>query len=560
MYKMLIVEDERWEREGLLDFLDWASMGIAVIETAADGIEGLDKALEFRPDIIITDIQMPGRNGIEMAKLVLDQLPEVRIVVLTGYDDFGYARDALRFGAVDYVLKPVGEEELLSTMEKVVRGCEENRLKRSEEERLWLEKDAVHHLALRQRLMDLLLSRAEEAARQQTISELQAGGYLEGELCSIWICAQPAALQLPEAEQLEQLAGRMLGRKVLVHPAGQGILGACFILLIALRADEAGLQPQLAFQLLQELELLQEGGGPAPLDGSQREDARQERDGWMVQTGPAAWIIGTGRPAAPAAAAGESFREAQNAFQYALFNGLSGVLAAEEEQLARQQFTRDADPFSVQFRELAKRLRHDLGSGSPAEPVLDGLFALLAGHPGAGRSYIASQLGGVIESCSALAMPAAQATTAFAAGHMEALLSCRTLTEMRDYTAAVVDDMARLLEEKRGRKDDYLINRVIQLIEEQYGNQELSLAYLAGEVFVSPNHLGMIFKKKTGKTPSEYIQEFRLQRAEEMLRTGKQRIAVVAELIGIPNPSYFGLLYKQVYGMTPGEYREFVQR
>jgi two-component system response regulator YesN len=107
MFRMLIVEDERWEREGLVEFLDWESLGISVAETAVDGIEGLDKALEMKPDIIITDIQMPGRNGIDMARLVLEQLPEVRIVVLTGYDDFEFARAALRFGAVDYVLKAV---------------------------------------------------------------------------------------------------------------------------------------------------------------------------------------------------------------------------------------------------------------------------------------------------------------------------------------------------------------------------------------------------------------------------------------------------------------------
>ncbi|KAI7248998.1 hypothetical protein KC345_g11791, partial [Hortaea werneckii] len=106
MFKMLIVEDERWEREGLVEFLDWESMGISVVETASDGIEGMDKALEMEPDIIITDIQMPGRSGIEMARLIMEQLRDVRIVVLTGYDDFEYAREALRFGAVDYVLKP----------------------------------------------------------------------------------------------------------------------------------------------------------------------------------------------------------------------------------------------------------------------------------------------------------------------------------------------------------------------------------------------------------------------------------------------------------------------
>lgn len=547
MFRMLIVEDERWEREGLVEFLDWESMGISVVETAADGIEGLDKALELKPDIIITDIQMPGRNGIEMAKLVLEQLPGVRIVVLTGYDDFGFAREALRFGAVDYVLKPVGEEEMLGTMLKVVQGCEDQLLKRREEELIRLEKDAVHHLSLRQQVMDLLLGRGGGETQQQTINELRDNGYLEADAFSVWLCSGPGLLPKPDTMEMEQIARSVLGRQVLVHSAaagaGQGI-HAAFVLLIALQQDELSMQTQLAEKLLQALHLR-----PASADDMARE-----------QIDPPGRIISIGSPREDIGFISESYRESQSAFNFAVFNGLGGVVAADGEQAARKQFTKDSEVFTQQFRELAKRLRHDLGSGGATGPVMDELFTLLAAHPGAGRSYIASLLGGVIESCSSLAMPAAQATTAVATNHMEALLAGSRLPDMRAYTAGVIGEMALLLEEKRNRKDDYLINRVIDLIEQQYGNQDLSLAYLAGEVFVSPNHLGMIFKKKTGKTPSEYIQEYRLARAEEMLRTTKQRIAVVAELIGIPNPSYFGLLYKQVYGMTPGEYREFVQR
>jgi two-component system response regulator YesN len=391
--------------------------------------------------------------------------------------------------------------------------------------------------------MDLLLERGGGEAQRQTISELRNNGYLEAAAFSVWLCSQPGLSPTLDTIEMEQIAGTVLGRQVLVHSGGQGIQAA-YVLLIALQQDELSLQTQLAEKLLQALDLLPGSG----------DDLGQER------VAPAGWIIGTGSPRENIGFISESFRETQSVFNFAVFNGLSGVVAADVEQLARKQFTKDSERFTHQFRELAKRLRYDLGSGGSTGPVMDELFSLLGAHPGAGRSYIATLLGGVLESCSSLALPAAQAATAVATNHMEALLACSRLLEMGAYTAGVIDEMAGLLEEKRNRKDDYLINRVIVLIEQQYGNQELSLAYLAGEVFVSPNHLGMIFKKKTGKTPSEYIQEFRLARAEEMLRTTKQRIAVVAEQIGIPNASYFGLLYKQVYGMTPGEYREFVQR
>ncbi|MCL6602752.1 MAG: response regulator [Paenibacillus sp.] len=529
MYKMLIVEDERWEREGLVDFLDWESMGISTVETASDGIEGLERAFSIKPDIVITDIQMPGRNGIEMAKLILERLPEVRIVVLTGYDDFEYAREALRFGAVDYVLKPVEEEEMLGTMLKVVQGCEE--------------KAAVRHVSLRQSCMDLLLNRIEHETKMDTISELLQNGYLEANAFSVWVFSLSIISPPFDTSQLEQAAVKALQRRVLVHSVGEGGRSK-FAVLIPLQKEEVGQQKQIAGELLKELETLVVRGNTI-----------QQEQSEFVR-----WTFGIGSPKDRIDLISESFRESLNTLNYAVFNDLFGLTEAVDEHLARKQFTLRSEEFTHHFREITKRIKHDLGSGNQTELVLDELFNFLAVHPGAGKSYIAALLGGLIESFSSLAMPTGKAATSVATGHMEALLACERLQEMRDYVAASLEEIERLLEEKRNHKDDFLISRVIQLIEEHYGNQDLSLAYLAGEVFVSPNHLGMIFKKITGKTPSEYIQEFRLERAEELLRTTKQRVALVAEQIGIPNASYFGLLYKQVYGMTPGEYREFVQR
>jgi len=124
----------------------------------------------------------------------------------------------------------------------------------------------------------------------------------------------------------------------------------------------------------------------------------------------------------------------------------------------------------------------------------------------------------------------------------------------------MIGDIAARLDEKRNNKDDYVVGSVVRLIEERYSSAEMNLTLVAGEVFLSPNHLGMIFKKATGKTVNEYLQEYRLARAEELLRTTKQRVASIAEQVGIPNTSYFGTLFKMAYGMTPGEYQEVTQR
>ncbi len=120
-YSMLIVEDERWEREGLLDFLDWSGMDIHIAGSAKDGIEGLEMALQLQPDIIITDIKMPGIDGLEMSRQIKEKLPHTHIVILTGFGDFEFARQAIAFRVSGYVLKPVEEEDMLAVIHKVLK-------------------------------------------------------------------------------------------------------------------------------------------------------------------------------------------------------------------------------------------------------------------------------------------------------------------------------------------------------------------------------------------------------------------------------------------------------
>ncbi|PQP88668.1 response regulator [Paenibacillus sp. AR247] len=122
MFTLLIVEDERWEREGLVDFLDWKSMGIEIIGTAFNGLDGVEKAFTLRPDIIITDIRMPGMNGLEMANRIREQLPDVRFIVLTGYNEFEYTREAIFLHVDDYVLKPVEEVDMKNAMARGPEG------------------------------------------------------------------------------------------------------------------------------------------------------------------------------------------------------------------------------------------------------------------------------------------------------------------------------------------------------------------------------------------------------------------------------------------------------
>lgn len=119
MDKLIVVEDERWEREGLSTFLDWAAMNIRFMGAAANGREGLALAQAVQPDILLTDIRMPHMDGLALSAQVRRLFPACRVLLLTGYDDFSYARDAIRQGVNDYLLKPIQKDQLVAALGRV---------------------------------------------------------------------------------------------------------------------------------------------------------------------------------------------------------------------------------------------------------------------------------------------------------------------------------------------------------------------------------------------------------------------------------------------------------
>ncbi|MDH6427516.1 MULTISPECIES: response regulator [Paenibacillus] len=119
MLKALVVDDEYLVRMGITQTIDWAEYNVEIIGEASNGEEGLELALQHRPDVIITDIRMPYMNGLELIEKIREQDMLVGIVVLSGYDEFQYAQAALRYGASTYLLKPINIEELANTVRSV---------------------------------------------------------------------------------------------------------------------------------------------------------------------------------------------------------------------------------------------------------------------------------------------------------------------------------------------------------------------------------------------------------------------------------------------------------
>ena len=123
--KVMLVDDEPFILQGLSVVIDWEKEGYEIVKKASDGQEALDYLREHEVDLIITDIRMPKVNGIELLETVrAEKLSEAYIVILSGYNDFKYAQAAIRYSAMEYILKPVQKEQLLENVRRVAKKRE----------------------------------------------------------------------------------------------------------------------------------------------------------------------------------------------------------------------------------------------------------------------------------------------------------------------------------------------------------------------------------------------------------------------------------------------------
>ncbi|BCG59850.1 hypothetical protein PUR_32750 [Paenibacillus sp. URB8-2] len=119
MYKLILAEDEEDVREGIIGQIDWERYGFEVIDHAENGKEAAELIDRVLPDVVVTDIQMPFMNGLQLAEYIRSRHPGTKIIILTGYDEFEYAQRAIKLQIDEYILKPFSSQELIDVLLKV---------------------------------------------------------------------------------------------------------------------------------------------------------------------------------------------------------------------------------------------------------------------------------------------------------------------------------------------------------------------------------------------------------------------------------------------------------
>lgn len=531
MLKIFLVEDEFIVREGIKKKIDWAAKGFEFVGEASDGELAFPMIQKEKPDIVITDIRMPFMDGLTLSRMVKQILPSTEIIVLTGYEEFEYAKEALTIGIAEYLTKPINSEGLLAAVEKVAAKIEEKRkdeeiLKKYREE---MEEDIEGEK--KQLFLDLV-------SGNKSASELYKKAYtLHTDLSAIWyniiLVKVQATRRGPEeySNRIVKITERLKefekNKDVLFFD--RSLEGCAFLLKSDSREQLEKVQEQYIEQMC---------------------DIFKEYN--HVE-----YFIGVGAPADRLGEVATSFEQASHAFAHRYFSKNSQVLYFEQLSLTGTVSEERDSIKDVNVKHFEReRIREFIHTGDYEETkyFVEEFFNNIGNN--ALESKMFRQY---------LAMDVYFAVTEF----LDEVQQTQKKESLKDpglelfgteksvlvYVEELICYAIQIREQVAKDRYSGVVREVITYIENNYADEDLSLNSLASHVNFSPNHLSTIFSQQTGQSFIRYLTQYRMAKAKELLRCTNKRSNVIAQEVGYKDAHYFSYLFKKEIGMTPTQYR-----
>ncbi len=534
MIKVFLVEDEVIMREGIRSNIDWEAEGFEFVGEASDGELAYPLIQKSRPDILITDIQMPFMDGLELSRLVKQEQPGIKIIVLTGYDEFEYAKEGIRIGITDYLLKPIASAKLLEAVKKVgelvveERQFQETFDQERQESLLIARQKFFRGLVLGRKSVSALLGEGRElgldlAANRYNILLFQISAsddredYLEAYNRAVSEIKEKAAA-LSEIFMVEL-----------------GMEGWAFILMEKEEKD---------------------------LEGVQREFMQFLRDTLGGYEG-IRYFGGLGTPVGRLSELNKCYEEAGHAFAYRYLREDDQIIGSGDlpDRIHTQQ---EPDLRSLEVGKLDRRVAERfLKTGLKGEVAgfVDGYFA------GFGEKNMESLL---FRQYVVMDMyfAAVALLEGLGYGAEDLVERCGDIQDMtvvfssaqsnREYLQKILEATIDLREAVSQKRYHSLLKEAKNYIRRHFEDEDISLNAVAASVNLSPNHFSSIFSQEAGQTFIEYLTSVRMERAKELLRTTAMKSSEIAYAVGYKDAHYFSSLFKKTQECTPGEFRQKV--
>lgn len=514
MYSIFLVDDEEIELEMMRDIIRWNEMGIYVVGTAVNGKDAIEKIQVIQPDIILTDVQMPIMNGIELAKLVNEQFDWMKIVFLTGHDEFAYVKSALNVGAVGYLLKPLDLEEIVIVMDKVKEKCEEVHLKNTS-----IQVTKAHIIK------ELMYEKSKERKDNLVNSFYRLERRIAPTSFTLVLCSI-------DDDHLQEL-------EIFIDDA---------IIQLSAFTDQFCKESSIHGTYIS----LKEGELAILIDAEQR---NIDRDLW----GRLLQAIQQTLPFTVTIAVSERYDELINIYSLyehtkkvqseQFYSGYGNVIYASDIQV---NFDSDQiPPFSEgELFEAVKELHED-----QIVPILHEYFLRLV-RLRIRKKYIYDWAIDLIDRLNEqIRIQNADANAGTRTDLYHSIYDCKTIQEIEEAVTQTLKHTIDSLKDRFTDKNLKLVHQVSSIIQNTY-HEQITITSLSSQVYLSPNYMRSIFKEKTGTTIHDYLTKIRLEKAKEMLSDPSLKVQDIAQKVGYESTSYFISLFLKSQGVTPNEYRK----
>ncbi|MFC5447143.1 helix-turn-helix domain-containing protein [Paenibacillus aestuarii] len=529
MYRIIMIDDEDEVREGIKRKTDWAACGFELVGDFDNGRDAYEAMSGLAPDAVITDICMPFMDGLELTRLIAAEYRDVKVIIVTGYEDFDYAKQAIKLKVKDYLLKPINAAEFTEFLQKLKLELDDER--KQKEDVTFLRHQFHESMPLlRERFLERLVTsrlKREEIERKFHMFGL----HLAGPAYSV------VALDIDEFHRdfySDQAAEEELLRFAaynIVHELAEKEHGG-----IVFRTRDDKLVALLS-------------GAAETIDVTCQtlaEYARYSIEKYLNLT----VTVGIGRTCSELPDVCKAFQEALSALDYRFLLGKNRIIS-----LGDMEFGRSLDHLS--YSQTEKKLLSAIKTGEKltVSLTLKGWIEELKNSAcdvdkcyGKLHKLLVALLNLLVET-------GFEEATVLGDHSFMQIYARKTLDDIRVWLEEVCLALVDLLAEKRTTVSQAQMEAAVAYIHEHYVDEQLSLQQVCNHIFMSMSYFSALFKQHTGLTFVEYVTRHRLERAKELLAESQLKTYELAAQVGYSDPQYFSVIFKRHTGMTPKEYR-----
>ena len=543
MLKIFLAEDEVVVRETIKRMIPWEELGFELVGEAADGEMALPLLIRQQPDLLITDIKMPFMDGLTLARLAKKEIPGLKVVILSGYDDFNYAKQAIGIGVEDYLLKPITKNALIERLSEIRSRYEHEKTQKEYYEKFQREMQAYEKNSSRdffEALVDGSMDMMEVYKRAEKLGlDIVAEAYnvlIFTMNCDEDFSGQRDEYSSWEAESLELLENFFAG-----HSSAMLFRSNIFSYGVLLKGQRETIEENTRACVDEIRKILS------------RQDGRRE------------WFLAVGQSVERLSQIQKSYHTASRAFsQRYLYD--ENILYYDEmetmEHPGGQAETEDnaylqkVDVNALNPAILQKFLSN--GLQEETENFVKDYFYAIGQEPMESlvfRNYVILNVRfSVISFIKGLGCD----TNEMESADTEEVLaeSGKNMENAIAYAKKMISQAIEIRDQNSGNKNRSILRTAVDFIDSHYMEEDISLNTVANVANVSSNHFSALFSQNMGQTFIEYLTTLRMNKAKELLRCTGMRSSEIAGEIGYKDAHYFSYLFKKTQGMTPSDYRK----